>query len=596
MCCGSCGPAQLRAFRAAWNGYPATLQALIAGHPDMPETYDPMGFCLLHLAAFRGNVDCVRVALYHGANPNAPLKESPVGKRLAARLFIEFIFSYWLTIWAVSAFSVDAGVWYLVFLPLWAMSTIIETFMHLTHCCGCQCCNMVAGNHFSRIADAPWSLGSWFRKRPCVGDTPLHLAARTGRTAIVRVLIAAGADATAVNCEGETPLVLSQQLLPAGHSCIAVLLQIAKERQEAVPAVVPVVAMPIPVSLSLPTADHQRDVVVAASDVGIATQRSGSDLPILLEQFGLVHLQQLFMDHRITVDAMRVMTDNDLQAMGVNAVGDHAHFRLLQQHLHQRASQLDPPPVPVGQSITPAVAVPVAPPMAPAATQIGVPVPAFCGTLTVLRQPLPVSKNEPDAQDVEHCGIQFLHYCLGVAAGLAGGAGLPLVHQCCRRRLIRSKERFAQGWVLGYLFFLLILIVAVMVPKLYCQNDSQCVVADSVGLPRRSNRIGCQASGQSILQSTYTCGYSSTSTSGSGGTSSGGTNSGGTSSGGTSNPSRCGTTTCSSTQVCYASSCYARTRTPCIYNSDCTSYDCGRCASSNTCIYCPYSYYYGCYC
>lgn len=149
---------------AAAVGDPAELEAALRAAPLLHGTWSADGFTALHLAAFFGRLENVRVLLRDGAdvcavarNPSRvqPLHSAAAGRELEiARLLIQ------------------------------------------------------AGADVNAVQEGGW--------------TPLHAAAAHGDEPLVRLLLGAGARAAVSNDDGRTPAALARQ---NGHEAVALLVE-----------------------------------------------------------------------------------------------------------------------------------------------------------------------------------------------------------------------------------------------------------------------------------------------------------------------------------------------------------------------------------
>jgi ankyrin repeat protein len=143
---------RLNVFEASAFGDLDRLSELLADKADLVAAWSGDGFAPLHLAAFFGQVDAVRLLLARGA----PVDEPGRG---------------WMT----------------------------GTPLHAA----------TAGSH-AAIVTMLLAAGADPNTRQRHGFTPLHSAAANGDLTSVEALLAAGADAGATNDEGRTPLDLAE--------------------------------------------------------------------------------------------------------------------------------------------------------------------------------------------------------------------------------------------------------------------------------------------------------------------------------------------------------------------------------------------------
>jgi uncharacterized protein len=144
---------RLNVFEAAAFGDLDRLTELVADDPDLVAASSGDGFSPLHLAAFFGQADAVRLLLARGAACDEPGRG-------------------WMT----------------------------GTPLHAA----------AAGSHAS-IVVMLLAAGADPNTRQRHGFTPLHSAAANGDLTSVEALLAAGADAGATNDEGQTPLDLAER-------------------------------------------------------------------------------------------------------------------------------------------------------------------------------------------------------------------------------------------------------------------------------------------------------------------------------------------------------------------------------------------------
>jgi ankyrin repeat protein len=144
---------RLNVFEAAAFGDLDRLSELLGEDPDLLDAISGDGFTPLHLAAFFGQTDAVRLLIARGATPD------PAGRG-----------------WMIGT-------------PLHAAA---------------------AGSHAS-IVHLLLEAGADPNTRQRHGFTPLHAAAANADLESVEALIAAGADLTVKNDDGDTPLTLAEK-------------------------------------------------------------------------------------------------------------------------------------------------------------------------------------------------------------------------------------------------------------------------------------------------------------------------------------------------------------------------------------------------
>jgi len=144
---------RLNVFEAAAFGDLDRLSELLGEEPDLIDAMSGDGFTPLHLAAFFGQGDAVRLLLARGAAPDL------------------------------------SGTGWMTGTPLHAAA---------------------AGSHVS-IVRLLLEAGADPNARQRHGSTPLHAAAANADLESVEALLAAGADPTARNTDGDTPLTLADK-------------------------------------------------------------------------------------------------------------------------------------------------------------------------------------------------------------------------------------------------------------------------------------------------------------------------------------------------------------------------------------------------
>lgn len=155
--------------KAGANCDPETVRALIEKDPKAVRAYDADGFTLLHLAADRGNRECVELLLDNGADINAIDKRKTDGHR----------------------------------------------FRHFTALC------FAVNNGFDELVELLINRGAEVNPAPRVTHTPLSLAVWTGNMKIARLLIETGAEVNKKGNSGLTPLFTAVYV---GNPAIAKLL------------------------------------------------------------------------------------------------------------------------------------------------------------------------------------------------------------------------------------------------------------------------------------------------------------------------------------------------------------------------------------
>jgi hypothetical protein len=154
----------LEVHEAAAAGEPSELAAALRAAPVLRNTWTADGFTALHLAAFFGRTENVRLLLEQGADPRAvahnPSRVQPLHSAAAA-----------------SAFEIARLL-------------------------------VAAGADARAVQEGGW--------------TPLHAAAANGHEPLARLLLEAGADAHAQLDDGRTPVDLARQ---RKHESIAALLE-----------------------------------------------------------------------------------------------------------------------------------------------------------------------------------------------------------------------------------------------------------------------------------------------------------------------------------------------------------------------------------
>jgi ankyrin repeat protein len=151
---------ELDLFEAAAAGRAERVRELIEAEPALVEAWSPDGFQALHLAAFFGHADAAEALLERGADPATVsrhqfIKVTPLHSAVASE-----------------------------------------------------------GAENLRTVEALLRHGAPVNAPAEGGGTPLHSAASNGNTAIVRALVAAGADWDATKDDGKTPRDLARE---CGH-------------------------------------------------------------------------------------------------------------------------------------------------------------------------------------------------------------------------------------------------------------------------------------------------------------------------------------------------------------------------------------------
>jgi ankyrin repeat protein len=147
----------LDVFEAAALGRADRLRELLDADPSLAQAWAPDGFQALHLAAFFGHADAAEALLEHGADPSVVSRH-------------EFVKVTPLHSAVASEGAED-------------LRTVEVLLAH-----GAPVNGGVEGRH-----------------------TPLHSAAYNGNTAIVKALLAAGADPTLAKDDGKTPMDLARE-------------------------------------------------------------------------------------------------------------------------------------------------------------------------------------------------------------------------------------------------------------------------------------------------------------------------------------------------------------------------------------------------
>ncbi len=166
------GGAEVDVFAAAALGRTARLDALLRENPGLMHTHSPDGWTPLHLAAFFGHTEAVRLLLARGASAQA-VSQNATGN----------------TPFHSALASHDAGV-------------APEPRRHMAQL-------LLAAGAEIDLPDAS-------------GYTPLHLAAHDGDVELVGALLARGAEVNPRHDKGQTPLAVA---VAAGHGEAADLLK-----------------------------------------------------------------------------------------------------------------------------------------------------------------------------------------------------------------------------------------------------------------------------------------------------------------------------------------------------------------------------------
>jgi uncharacterized protein len=157
---------ELDEFEAAGLGRTARLAEILDRHPERANGWSADGFSPLHLAAFFGHLETVRLLLRRGAEVSAPAER-----------------------------SFEPGV-----TPLQSA---------------------IAGGH-TEIALELMEGGADVRARTADGVTPLHAAAQRGDERVLEALLARGADPTVLDGRGRAAADLAEE---AGHGAQAARLR-----------------------------------------------------------------------------------------------------------------------------------------------------------------------------------------------------------------------------------------------------------------------------------------------------------------------------------------------------------------------------------
>jgi ankyrin repeat protein len=158
-------PEEPNVFEAAAFGLTGRLRELLDAEPALASAFSGDGFTALHLAAFTGHPDAVRLLLERDADPNAVATSPEIGP-------VQPLHS------AAATRQLDSA------------RLLVEH-------------------------------GADVNARQAAGFTPLHEAAGNGDVELGRLLLEAGADSTARKDDGQTP---ADVAAARGHDAILALL------------------------------------------------------------------------------------------------------------------------------------------------------------------------------------------------------------------------------------------------------------------------------------------------------------------------------------------------------------------------------------
>jgi ankyrin repeat protein len=142
-------PDEPNVFEAAAFGREEQLEEVLASDPELARAFSGDGFTALHLAAFFGHAEVMRLLLDRGADPNAVATSAQVG-------------------------------------PVQPLHSAAATGRH-------ECARLLLAH------------GADVNARQGGGFTALHAAAASSDAELARLLLAAGADATAKTDDGREP-------------------------------------------------------------------------------------------------------------------------------------------------------------------------------------------------------------------------------------------------------------------------------------------------------------------------------------------------------------------------------------------------------
>lgn len=189
---------------AAKSGDAAAVRAAIAADPAAVSHRDPSGETPLMAALYRGHADVVELLIDAGAPLDifaaaATGRVAELETALTTTAVDRFSYDGWTALHLAAFFGRTDAVRVLLdaAAPLSAVSqnSLRNTALHAA----------TAGTH-SQAALLLIERGADVHATDAGGHTPLHIAAENGLADVVKALVAAGADAHAVDAEMKTPL------------------------------------------------------------------------------------------------------------------------------------------------------------------------------------------------------------------------------------------------------------------------------------------------------------------------------------------------------------------------------------------------------